>query len=141
MSDKQIIPYGWSTITSKNDNIWYHNIIYNFVTKQKPKTQSVIPENWITVQSKTKNIPYFYNTKTKKSCWFIPLSELKECHIKGLLWVGNSCYMDSVLVALFSNPSVLTDSLIHEPVTEIAGKLRCGKTLKDDISNRKLIRY
>lgn len=48
--------------------------------------------------SKTYQRYYFINTKTGESSWYISQSIIP----RGLKWIGNSCYLDSTLFALFA---------------------------------------
>ena len=62
---------------------------------------------------------------------------------RGLNWVGNSCYIDSVLVSLLSVPSAFVTDYILD--VDLATKplngtfLRCGKTKDEDLKNRKIL--
>lgn len=71
--------------------------------------------SWKIIQSRQFPIlKYFYSTKTGESTWYTP------CDIfKGLQWTENSCYLDSVLICLFSTPSAFVfHNILYDPVSE-----------------------
>ncbi len=71
-----------------------------------------VPDPWKVVISH-KGMSYYYNPQTGISQWQIP----KAMVITGLNWTGNSCYMDSVLQALFAVSSSFATKLLNEPVS------------------------
>ena len=62
---------------------------------------------------------------------------------RGLNWIGNSCYLDSVLVSLLAVPSAfVTDYILNvdldtKPLNSTFPQ--CGKTKDEDIKNRKIL--
>lgn len=61
-----------------------------------------------------------------------------KCNIKGLKWVDNSCYLDSVLIALLSIDSTFVkNNIIDKGLTENTGKLlSCSKDKEKDLQIR-----
>jgi hypothetical protein len=135
MSLIKTLPSGWDIVNYNNDE-YFKDTIHNILYKNKPTVDLKLPKDWIKLESITKNHPYYFNIITKHSVWYLPKD---TCHIKGLLWVGQSCYMDSILVSLFSNPTNVTNYLLHEPVKQLNGEPRCGANHQADIKTRKLI--
>lgn len=58
--------------------------------------------------------------------------------IYGLQWIGNSCYADSVLVALFAVPNRFTDKLLDTKLTLLT-KAECGNNSEQDLIVRRKI--
>ena len=116
-------------VITKINNINFNSVNYHTNYSYNPTTNKsswiatdinndnpIILKNitWKIIQSKKYNLPYFYNKITKNSQWNIPLIS-DNCTGK-LLWTGNSCYMDSVLQALFIVPNYFTDNLLKMEV-------------------------
>ena len=61
-----------------------------------------------------------------------------KCNIKGLKWISNSCYLDSVLIALLSSDSTFVkDNILEKQLTENTGRLlTCGKDKLRDLQIR-----
>jgi hypothetical protein len=75
-----------------------------------------VSKSWKKINS-TMNKPYYYNTETGISQWKIP--ENSNCiSITGLNWTGNSCYIDSVLQALFSVPNSFSYKILNEKLKD-----------------------
>jgi ubiquitin C-terminal hydrolase len=69
--------------------------------------------------------PYYYNTETGISQWKIPENSNSNSNsnsncmsITGLNWTGNSCYIDSVLQALFSVPNSFSYKILNEKLKD-----------------------
>lgn len=64
----------------------------------------------------------------------------EECNVTGLKWIGNSCYLDSVLLALFASPSKFIDDFIINADLKENNMEVCTKdnSIKD-LETRKLI--
>lgn len=135
MSIIKTLPNGWDIVNYDNEE-YFKDTLHNLLYKNNPTVDLRLPKDWIKLESFTKNHPYYFNIKTKQSVWYLPKD---TCHIKGLIWVGQSCYMDSTLVSLFSNPTTVTNYLLHEPVTQLDGEPRCGANHQDDIKIRQLV--
>lgn len=70
--------------------------------------------------SKTYERYYSVNTKTGKSSWYI-------ARPRGLKWIGNSCYLDSTLFALFAGyklPGDLLTMNLDEPRKSVQRELK-----------------
>jgi hypothetical protein len=65
----------------------------------------------------------------------------KVCSFTGLKYKGNSCYQDSVLLALFAKPNdFITVNILQNDVKTISSKanreIKCGETLSSDYRRR-----
>lgn len=130
-----LLPNGWDTYVIQNKT-FFRNKLDNTLSEEIPSESLYLPKNWLEIYSFTKNHPYFYNILSNKSYWYIPVN---NCAIKGLLWIGQSCYLDSTLVALFSQDTDITYSILNNKVIQLSGKPRCGIDHTIDIQNRKNI--
>lgn len=140
--------------------------------KLMSQDQKLYLGEWIEKKSKDGYI-YFYNIKTGKSQWAIPTEKVTyedremesrqfniqsnlEKHIKnknldkikirGLSWTGNSCYLDSILVAFFVFPNKFTDQILYMDLSNDENYIKpssndiqpypCGDNFKSDIEQR-----
>ena len=147
MSDIQL-PVGWKVLYDKNTN---KNYYYNIFTKQSqwnvPGSTNPLSD-WEEKISKSTGAIYYYNTKTGESSWKIPIvkdNSIKCSNIRGLKWKGNSCYIDSTLVALFSTPCQFTDNILNmnlskNPISRfVGGSYPCGMSYDEDLQNRQMV--
>lgn len=67
----------------------------------------------------------------------------KICHVTGLNYTGNSCYMDSVLLCTFAIPNtVITDNILKKDLKILKNKprwSRCDEDIDTDIKKRQNI--
>ena len=153
MSDTQL-PQGWKVFFDKqSQKHYYFNTVTNETQWEKPKLLETtkLPPNWVEKVSNSTGLVYYYNKKTGISTWEFPgpKKESKNgptcSNIRGLKWKGNSCYLDSTLVALFSNPSSFTNNILTMDLTKnrIApsqtGLYPCGNTYEEDLRNRQMV--
>jgi uncharacterized UBP type Zn finger protein len=62
------------------------------------------------------------------------------CNLRGLEWVGNSCYMDSALFALFAIPNkIITSNILKKDLKDVKKTSLCGDTEEEDYNNRRAI--
>lgn len=153
MSDIQL-PHGWKVFfdigTQKK---YYFNTLTNQTQWDEPKNVltaekrvNLSPE-WVEKVSKSTGVLYYYNKKTGQSIWEPPISsDGPNCsNIRGLKWKGNSCYLDSTLVALFATPSQFTDNILTMNLAENhitpsqRGLYPCGTTYVEDLKNRQMV--
>jgi hypothetical protein len=109
----------------------------------------IINSPWKLVYSRNNNNnPYYYNTKTGISQWTIPKSvdissPLKmqvDCKkISGLRNIHNSCYIDSVLQALFVSPNIFSDELLTCDLSNDTRYNICNKDTNTSIRYRQAI--
>lgn len=133
--------YPFSSIT-QNQKLYWFNIITNESTWNKPSINDdfplILPNSWKLKQSSQTGQYYFYNVATKKSQWEYP--ELSRCSLNGLEWIGNSCYMDSILLCIFG--PYLNNSLAKELLfTNLENDTRkniCHLKHTNDIQNQLL---
>jgi hypothetical protein len=69
--------------------------------------------------------------------------ETNSPNLRGLNWTGNSCYLDSALVAFFAVPTDFTDKLINmdlekNPLPKSHTR-PCGENAMEDLNNRKSV--
>ena len=108
-------------------------------------------QKWIEKISRNNGKTYWRNTETGETTWdnpnldIIPSSpggrddDTNDCGLKGLSWQGNSCYADSVLLALLSQ-DVISNSILNSTSgnVEIRDELATIRNFimsKNDISN------
>ena len=89
---------------SEDGRKYYYDVVNDHSSWKKPKENIFINTNinkdWILIESSRLGQFYFHNTKTHKSQWKQPIE-----NVEGLDWIGNSCYLDSVLMCLFLIPN------------------------------------
>lgn len=158
MSDIQL-PQGWKvffdTCSQKN---YYFNTFTNQTQWEIPKnlikTEKLLPD-WEEKVSKSTGTVYYYNKKTGQSTWVPPVMREEQqvesrngptcSNIRGLKWKGNSCYLDSTLVALFATPSQFTNNILTMNLAENRippsqrGLYPCGTTYDEDLKNRQMV--
>lgn len=100
------------------DNLKLLNIKNNIF---KNVTFNNITENLDKIKNKIKKI----NNKTSTN----------KNPINGLIWTGNSCYADSVLVALFAVPNFFTNKLLNTQLTKL-NIPECGQNANKDLKTR-----
>ena len=92
--------------SEKTNEEYFYDVINDYTTFKKPTDLDInineISKDWVLKESKTYKQLYFYNKNTHKSQWAKPI-EYK--YIGGLNWIGNSCYLDSVIMCLFLIPN------------------------------------
>ena len=131
---------------SYNRSFFYNPLtgISQWVSYDTPSITNV-PEPWKVVISQ-KGMSYYYNPKTGISQWQIPKAG-GSMVITGLNWTGNSCYMDSVLQALFAVSSSFATKLLNEPVSNdmvmmdgvLKKRITCVSNPEDSIVHRTAI--
>lgn len=143
----------WETRKSRNGKTYYYNTKtgnsqWNFPgEKPAPDDETELSSVWERKKSHTTGQYYYYNTRTGKTTWTIPaeVTDGPNCrNIRGLKWVGNSCYMDSTLVSMFATPSKFTNDIItmnlETKQLPYSGKnYPCGKSAEEDLKNRKKV--
>ena len=144
MSDIQL-PEGWKILfDKKTQKNYYYNTLTN---KTQWEIPNLLPE-WDEKVSKSTGLVYYYNRKTGQSTWDPPIVSENgpTCsNIRGLKWRGNSCYLDSTLVAFFSNPCRFTDNILTMNLSENRfsssdkGLYPCGRTYNEDLENRQMV--
>lgn len=154
MSDIQL-PQGWKVFfDKKRQKNYYFNTFTNQTQWDIPtetKTKNLLPY-WEEKISNTTGLVYYYNKKTGQSTWDPPIKKNLETengptcsNIRGLKWKGNSCYLDSTLVALFSNPCRFTDNILTMNLSENIippfknGLYACGRTYEEDLKNKQTV--
>lgn len=106
-------PFDLWSIHYEDGWCWFYNEKTNVSQWEIPSAQTtrISKEKW-----KMRYVAghvYFYNQNVI-SC-DVPRFDKVSCGIvRGLNWVGNSCYVDSVLVALFAVPTTFTDKIIYD---------------------------
>jgi hypothetical protein len=128
--------------TTQNQKPYWFNIITNESKWSDPSINGafplVLPTSWRLKQSSQTGQYYFFNVDTKKSQWKYP--EQHTCSLNGLEWIGNSCYMDSILLCLFG--PYLNNSLAKELLfTNLENDTRkniCNLYNTNDIQNELL---
>ena len=131
----------WKVYMSKSQNKpYYYNTITNVIQWEKPdELNDTLSPNWEVHMSRSQNKPYYYNTITNVIQWEKP-TESSCSIIKGLTWIGNSCYIDSTLIALLSTSSEFIDQILYTDITnEYVKNLICYDNTEDEIKFRKLI--
>ena len=65
----------------------------------------------------------------------------KTPQLKGLKWYGNSCYLDSSLIALFAQPTIFTNNILNLKLEDYpeSKTFICGNTYQENIKNRKKV--
>jgi hypothetical protein len=59
--------------------------------------------------------------------WIDTQKYVNSCKLYGLNYVGNSCYQDSVLLALFGLPNMfITNSILNKDVKKLGKEIECG---------------
>lgn len=146
---KQKLPAGWKSHVSRAGKTFYENISTGKTQWEIPvdsangRPHADLPDNWESRTSSTTGDVFFHNTKTGTTQWEYPGTECPA--INGLKWKDNSCYVDSVLIALFAQPSKWADSLLdidlaRNPLPKLAGGIyHCGSSSENDILNRQSV--
>jgi hypothetical protein len=119
----------------------YENNICWFYDENTQKSQWFIPSG--DIDTDMLNIPWkmyyannqiYFRSGNIVKC-DIPCDKSINCStIRGLKWTGNSCYLDSVLVALFAVPSKYTNTLIYGKLSETDTCIKISP--KKDLENR-----
>lgn len=128
--------------TSSNDRSYYYNTLNNTSYWVKTVKMSLTnnmepPHDWIIVESSTYPGKFFYyNKETNITQWHYPGSEGQQCSIRSLKWIGNSCYLDSVLHSLFCNSSWFTTQLLKEDLNNDTRNGLCNTDLDKSIRRR-----
>lgn len=97
--------YCWFHNTSMGESQWEIPI----VTTNKHPMKKTLEMGYLQDQV------YFEDIKGNILC-HMPCAFYACDSIRGLEWVGNSCYLDSVLVALFAVPCEFTNRILHDPI-------------------------
>jgi hypothetical protein len=163
------LPKGWEMIVSSKGKTFYHNKLTGQTQWEKPLPEGVsmeaLPKGWEMVVS-SKGKTFYHNKLTGQTQWekpemvitpispTTPITTISEdivlrttgpdCeNIRGLKWVGDSCYLDSTLLALFANPTPFTTNMLTVDLDSSLSMdgtfLLCGKTREEDLRNRKMI--
>lgn len=102
---------------------------WNSPTPSSTVSPPVAKLPWKVVYSKDGK-PYYYNTKSDISQWKIP----NDCtSVSGLYNTHNSCYIDSVLQALFAVPSVFSGILLNGNLSSDTRSKICPVKNRQDI--------
>jgi hypothetical protein len=132
----------WIKFESTDNKNYYYNTLNNTSYWGKTVRMSLpdnmaLPHGWKIVESST--YPgkfYYYNDETKETQWNYPGRDGNQCSLRGLKWVGNSCYLDSVLQALFCNKSQFTTELLTEDLGNDTRVGLCNTDLDKSIRRR-----
>lgn len=151
--DGLVLPADWAKRTAPDGRVFYKNTVTGKTQWDLPTAQisgagdkNLLP-NWVEKKSSTTGKIYYYNTKTGKTLWKLPEEEtgihLDCANVRGLKWVGMSCYLDSTLVSLFAVPTTFVDNIINMELTPFPpsenGLWPCGKDAAEDLRNRQLV--
>lgn len=146
MTDIQL-PNGWEVFITEKGKKYYFNTVTE-TTQWKIPTEAagspkVLPPGWNKKIDLNSGYIYYYNKTLKKSSWYFPSGESSGpicSNIRGLKWYGNSCYLDSTLIALFAVPSAFSEDLLTMNLANRnLGKLLCGNNPVDDLKNRQIV--
>lgn len=106
-----------------------------------------LPQGWESRITDCGNY-YYINKSFKNSQWEHP-GDIKNQVIfglepRGLNWIDNSCYLDSILFCLFASSKTFIDDMLNKNLDNIKQEINddsttnfCGK--EQDISNRKQV--
>ena len=133
----------WIKFKSKSldKDYWYNRVTNESTMKTKVNynyNYKLEDDSWQQVMSKKYRKLFFYNITTGKSQWKIPLQN-NNCN-KSLEWVGNSCYMDSILQSIFGpNNNILKKEILYvnlnsdtrENLCEIKNRVQIQQKLID----------
>ena len=130
------LQFGWRIFNSTKYN---KNYYYNTVTNKSQwsfPTENMfepLPHKWKLEISPLDNQYYYYNTNSGISQWKYPIN----CNY-GLEWVGMSCYMDSVLQALFTNPNTFSNSILMKNLqdsSDILCPIQVRRQIQEELRN------
>ena len=135
---------------SQNKPYYYNDLTGEMQWEKYIPTYDAVylPKGWILTKDNA-----FYNTTTKVSQWKIPTESIidrpKSTDVKvnlnvngscemitGLEWTKNSCYMDSVLHALFAIPNDFTSSLLSFDMSLDTRKNVCQSGMTKELSDK-----
>ena len=152
-------PNGWEMhISRTSGKRYYENLLtgeYQWLRPTQEPVEFPLPDGWEMHISRTSGKRFYRNLATGETQWIrptkvavqlSPVIEETECqNIKGLRNRGNSCYTDSILLALFAVPCEFTNLLLDidlnaNPIPEnFLGGFPCGQTREVDLANRKQV--
>ena len=124
----------WIKFTSSDNKPYYYNTLNNTsywvkTVKMALESDRDPPHGWRKVESKT--YPgkfYYYNKETKETRWSFPGPDGNQCSLRSLEWIGNSCYLDSVLQALFCSRNQFTHDLLTDDLNKDTRESLCNTT-------------
>ena len=144
------VPKGWVEEHDEYGKVFYVND-YTGATQwtlpDAPPERPVVgdlEEGWIIEQGDDRE--FYYNPTTGESRFYAPLQNLPALpgeipcsHLRGLKWIGNSCWLDSVLLCIFAEPSALSRLILDAPIplekysgTMTDPRWDCGSTAKSN---------
>lgn len=139
-----ILPEFWEKQKSSSGKTYYENVPLGVTQWESPNEQFPqfldLPYGWVAKISRSGQI-YYVNARLRIAQWEKPTIEYSCNKMRGLKWVGNSCYLDSSLVCLFIQPCDFTDYIINVPlkVKTPEEKFVCGNDSESDLVNRKSV--
>jgi ubiquitin C-terminal hydrolase len=151
------IPEGWIEEYDEDGKVFYVNDytgVAQWTLPEAPAKRPVLEDlkkGWTIEQGVGRE--FYYNPATGESEFYAPLrtpvspspSEGAPCgHLRGLKWIGNSCWLDSILLCIFAEPSALSRMILNAPIglekysgTKEDPHWDCGSTAKSN-QQRKL---
>ena len=153
------IPPGWEMHQSRTSGrIYYENLFtgeYQWIPPTQEPVELPLPPGWEVRTSRISGKRFYRNLVTDETQWIRPtentvnlspvIDETACQNIKGLSNRGNSCYIDSILLALFAVPCVFTNLLLNMDLNankipeNFLGGFPCGKNREEDLANRKQV--
>ena len=150
---------GWQMHMSRSDpNQFYYESPTGVTQWNQPDyTDSPplqLPQGWERIKTVCGNY-YYLNKSLKISQWEHPGDIKIPTYIttvlgglvpRGLNWIDNSCYLDSILFCLFASPKTFIDDMLNKNLDNISQEIKddsttnfCGKDSDADIDNRKQV--
>ena len=151
------IPKGWIEEYDEDGKVFYVNDYTGVAQWTLPEVPAKRPaledlkKGWTIEQGDGRE--FYYNSTTGESAFYAPLcasvspspGEGAPCgHLRGLKWIGNSCWLDSILLCIFAEPSALSRMILDAPLglEKYSGPKddphwECGSTAKSN-QQRKL---
>lgn len=133
----------WIRINLSSEKPYYFNLETNETTWEIPETR-ITDENWTYITNSVfSQTPFFVNKKSGATLWYLPQPTEICKHIVGLNWVGNSCYLDSSLLCLFTVPNSYTDTMLSMQLKNFScNNLKiCSPDKHEDINIRSEMQY
>lgn len=133
----------WIRINLSSEKPYYLNLETNETSWEIPETR-VTDENWTYVTNSIfSTIPFFVNRKSGATLWYLPQPNEICNQITGLDWIGNSCYLDTSLICLFTTPNSYTDTMLSMQLKNFSTNniKNCSVDKHEDIRIRSEIQY